>query len=252
MTAKGALALLRKLTQQAGAGGGIQRITQAKRAVADTGTPETTTGRKQDFRRAVAHWGNLGAAGIIRKAGYAKRFQDTAANRDGAGAARNLALRLAEAAAALYGMKGAGGFDRRLADQAGAGSVTGGMVRFFRVLFGVGGGGDSAGRFVDRMRVVRDTETAGDAAGFTAEYLRGLFVEAGALAENRHTAGYERGVAEYADIEAVPLRHLSVFIRLVTGAYIRDFIIGRFLKSREEVVMKSPVCRELRFDSALH
>jgi hypothetical protein len=48
------------------------------------------------------------------------------------------------------------------------------------------------------------------------------------------------------------LRHLLVFIRLVAGAFIRDYIIGRFLKSREEIVIKSPVCRELALDSRLH
>jgi hypothetical protein len=40
--------------------------------------------------------------------------------------------------------------------------------------------------------------------------------------------------------------------RKLTGAYIRDYIIGRFLKSREEIVIKSPVCREITLDSKLH
>jgi hypothetical protein len=271
MTAKGALALLRALTQQAGAGvvfgrwlsmlrkptqtagagDETRRITQAKRAVADAGKPETTMGRKQGFMRAIAHWGNLGAA-TLHGAGYVKRLQETAPNRDSATVVLKAARRLVEAAAALYDLKAAGGFERRIADTAGGGSVTGGMTGFFRVLFGLGGSGDGAGRFVDRMRGIQDTETAGDAAGHRAEYLRGLFIEAGARAENRHTAGYERAVADYTDIQAASLRHLFVFVRLITGAYIRDFIIRRFLKSREEAIIKSPVCREINIDSALH
>jgi hypothetical protein len=271
MTMKGPLALLRKLTQQAGAGAvfgrllsmlrkptqaagagdGTQRIAQAKRTLADTGKPGTAADRKQDFVRTVAQWGNAGT-GIEKRAGYAKRFQETASNTDSIGVVLKAARRLVEAAAALYGLKAADGFDRRIADTAGVGAVAGGMMRFFRVLFGLGGSGDGAGRFVDRMRAIQDTETAGDAAGHAADYLRGLFIEAGALAENRHTARYKRDVADYADIEAASLRHLFVFIRLITGAYIRDFIIRRFLKSRAEAVIKSPVCREIHFDSALH
>jgi hypothetical protein len=102
------------------------------------------------------------------------------------------------------------------------------------------------------MRVIQDTETIGDETGHTADYLRGLFVEAGTIAETKHRAEYHRKQQDTAGSEAVSLRHLFIFIRLLTGAYIRDFIIGRFLKSREEIVIKSPVCRELILDSRLH
>jgi hypothetical protein len=102
------------------------------------------------------------------------------------------------------------------------------------------------------MRVIQDTGTAGDDTGHTADYLRGLFVEVGSIAETTHRGEYHRKQQDTAYSEAVPLRHLFIFIRLLTGAYIRDFIIGRFLKSREEIVIKSPVCRELILDSRLH
>jgi hypothetical protein len=219
--------------------------------VADTGKAETAAGWKQDFMRAIAHWGNA-AAGVIKKAGYAKRFQETAASADSIGVVRELALRLVEAVAGLYRMKAASGFGRSISDNAGVGSGAGGMAGLFRVLFGVGGNGDSMGRFVDRMRGIQDTETAGDKTGHTADYLRGLFVEAGAIAEASHRGDYRRKQEDTAQSEAAPLRHLFVFIRLITGAYIRDFIIGRFLKSREEIVIKSPVRREITFESRLH
>jgi hypothetical protein len=271
MTVKGPLALARKLTQQvgaedvfgrllsmlripaqtAGAGDGTERVTQAKRFLADTGKAETGISRKQDFRRDIAHGGNVKAA-ALRSAGYVKRLQETAGSADSIGVVRELALRLIEAAAGLYDLKAAAGFDRRIADKAGIGSVAGGMVRFFRVVFGVGGSGDNTGRFVGRMRVIQDTETAGDAAGHTADYVRGLFIEAGVIAEKTHAGWHKRSVADYADAAAVPVRHLFIVIRLLTGAFIRDFIIGRFLKSNEEIVLKSPVCREITLESTLH
>jgi hypothetical protein len=102
------------------------------------------------------------------------------------------------------------------------------------------------------MRVIEDRGTAGDEIGHTADYLRGLFVEAGNMAGTTHRAEYHRRQQDTAHSEAVPLRHLFIFIRLITGAYIRDYIIGRFLKSREEIVIKSPVCRELILESKVH
>jgi hypothetical protein len=245
------LSLLRKPAQTAGAGDGAQRVTQAKRAVADTGKPGTAIGRKQSFMRSIAHWGNA-AAGVLKQAGYAKRLRETAGSADDVGAARKLALRLAGAAAALCALQAAGGFGRSIGETAGAGSAAGGMAGFFRVLFGAGGSADGAGRFVDRLRLVQDTEAVEDATGHAADYLRGLFVEAGTIAETTHKAAYRRKQQDTAQSEAVSLRHLFVFVRLVAGAFIRDYIIGRFLKSREEIVIKSPVRREITLDSRLH
>jgi hypothetical protein len=160
-------------------------------------------------------------------------------------------VRLIEAAAALYDMKAGAGFNRGMADTAGSTSPLHGMVTFFRTLLGLTGGGDSTGGLVTRMRLIRDTETIGDDTGHTADYLRGLFVEAGNSAETAHEGDYYRRVGDTAHSEALPLRHLFIFLRLLTAAYIRDYIIGRFLKSKEELVIKSPVCREITLESCL-
>jgi hypothetical protein len=160
-------------------------------------------------------------------------------------------VRLIEAAAALYGMKTEVGFNRGMADTANIGATPRGMVTFFRILLGLAGGGDSTGSLVTRIRLLQDTETAIDDTGHVADYLRGLFVEAGNRAETAHIGDYYRRVEDTAQNEAVPLRHLFIFLRLLTAAYIRDYIIGRFLKSKEEVIIKSHVCRELMLDSTV-
>jgi hypothetical protein len=162
-----------------------------------------------------------------------------------------VALRLVEAAAALYATKTGAGFSRAIKNTAGNGSLMGGAVVFFRVLFGSAGNGDRSGRFVDRMRVVRDTETVGDETGHAADYLRELFAEAGNIAATGHRGEYRRKQQDMVFNEAVPLRQLFVFIRLLTGAFVRDFIIRRFLKSKEEIVLKSPVCRAITLESRL-
>ena len=189
---------------------------------------------------------------ISKKADYIKRFEETAGSTTATGVVRDVVLRLVEAVAALYDMKAGAGFNRSVTDTVKNSSVMGGMVTFFRVLFGFAGSGDSTSSFITCMRVIQDTETVGDDTGHTADYLRGLFVEAGSMAETTHLAKYHRKQEDTAYSEAVPLRHLFIFIRLLTGAYIRDYIIGRFLKSKEEIVIKSPVCREIILESTLH
>jgi hypothetical protein len=245
------LSVLRKATQTAGTTGGTQRITQAKRSIADTDRPGTEVSRKQDFKRNIAHGGNAGTA-ALRRADYVKRFEETAGSTAHTGVFRDIVLKLIEAVAALYETQSGAGFHRGITDTTGNNSVIGGMVMFFRVLFGSAGNGDSTGSFITRMRVIQDTETVGDETGHTADYLRGLFVEAGNMAGTGHKAEYYRKQQDTVFSEAVPLRHLFIFIRLLTGAYIRDYIIGRFLKSKEEVVIKSPVCREIILESTLH
>jgi hypothetical protein len=245
------LSMLRKPTQTAGVESGTQRITQAKRFIADTGKPGTEIGGKQGFKRNIAHTGNVGTE-VLKKADYVKRFEETAGSTAVMGVVRDVVLRLVEAVTALYEMKAGAGFNREITDNAGISSVMGGMVLFFRTLFSFAGSGDSTNSFITRMRVIQDTGTVGDNTGHTADYLRGLFVEAGNMAETTHRGEYHRKQQDTAYSEAVPLRHLFIFIRLLTGAYIRDYIIGRFLKSKEEVVIKSPVCREVTLDSILH
>jgi hypothetical protein len=162
-----------------------------------------------------------------------------------------LIVRLAEAVATLYGMRAGAGFNREVTDTAGSGSTLRGMVLFFRILLGLAEGGDTTGGLVTRIRRIQDIKTIGDDTGHVADYLRGLFVEAGSLAETAHEGDYYRRVEDTAHNEALPLRHLAIFIRLLTAAYIRDYIIGRFLKSKEELVIKSPVCREVILESTV-
>jgi hypothetical protein len=44
-------------------------------------------------------------------------------------------------------------------------------------------------------------------------------------------------------------RGLFLFVRIICGVFIRDYLLGRFLKARSELVMKSPLCREITLES---
>jgi hypothetical protein len=83
-------------------------------------------------------------------------------------------------------------------------------------------------------------------------YIRGIYTLAGSLAETNHEAEYYRFQQDTVNSEAVSLRHLIIFIRLLTVGFVRDFIIRRFLISKEDIVLKSSVCREIVLDSRIH
>ena len=47
-------------------------------------------------------------------------------------------------------------------------------------------------------------------------------------------------------------RGLIFYVKIFTQVHIRDFILGRFLKAREELILKSSVSREITLDSRIH
>jgi hypothetical protein len=113
-------------------------------------------------------------------------------------------------------------------------------------------GADGTGRAEGLWRRLPGVAGAADAAGSWGDYVRGLLAEAGAVAETGRRGDYRRNQADTANSLAVSLRHLLVFVRLATVSFVRDYIIGRFLKSKEELIIKSPVCREIELDSRMN
>jgi hypothetical protein len=72
------------------------------------------------------------------------------------------------------------------------------------------------------------------------------------MAETKHEGEYYREVADTAGSMAMSLRHVLIFIRLITLSLVRDYLLARFLRSREELVIKSVVTKELEFGSRIH
>jgi hypothetical protein len=105
---------------------------------------------------------------------------------------------------------------------------------------------------VGYRRGIAHTGTVRDETGHLGDYLRGLFVEAGSMAETKCKGDYYRAVEDTAGSTAFSLRHLFIFIRLLTVGLVRDYLLSRFLRSRDEIVLKSAVTRELELESVIH
>jgi hypothetical protein len=69
------------------------------------------------------------------------------------------------------------------------------------------------------------------------------------MAETRHEGEYYRTVQDTAVGMGVVFRHLFIVLRLVTVSLVRDYLISRFLRSREKLVIKSSVVQELILES---
>jgi hypothetical protein len=60
-----------------------------------------------------------------------------------------------------------------------------------------------------------------------------------------------RKISDTVQVMGLVFRGLLLFIRIVTGAFVRDYLLSRFLKAREELVLKSAICREVELESKI-
>jgi hypothetical protein len=102
------------------------------------------------------------------------------------------------------------------------------------------------------IRKIAGRAAAFDGVGHWGDYIRGLFTQVGSRAETSHVSAYYRRQEDTAHTGAVPRRSLFMVIRLITVSFVRDYILKRFLKSNEDIVLKSAVCREIEIDSRIH
>jgi hypothetical protein len=141
---------------------------------------------------------------------------------------------------------------RDMTEQEGAEDSTGRRQGLIRTLLGAVSTQGIAEKVFTWFRGIRDEAAVFEEAGHWGDYLRGLYTEAGGITGTQYAGEYRRNIQETAGSMAVSPRRLFLFIRLVTAGLVRDYLIPRFLKAREELVLKSPVCRELVLDSRIH
>jgi hypothetical protein len=145
----------------------------------------------------------------------------------------------------------AAGFNRDIADSVQAHTVTGRIRGFIRMLAASVAAFESAGYFRSLLAIIADCVRANGEAGHIGDYLRGLWETAGIETETGIAGEYCRGVGDVVRGVSSLGRALSVFIKLVSGMFIHDFLVRRFLVSREEVKLKSAVVREVVVESRI-
>jgi hypothetical protein len=84
------------------------------------------------------------------------------------------------------------------------------------------------------------------------EFFRGLRVFAGSEAETTHKAQYYRFQKDTVQAAGTVLRSLFLFIRIVSKIFIRDYLLRRFLISKDEITLKSCITREIVLESKIN
>jgi hypothetical protein len=141
---------------------------------------------------------------------------------------------------------------RNCADGVSAFSYTGRIHKAFRKVHDGLGSLDRQSFSVLFTRSVSDTSTPSDKMRHWGSFIRGLLSVAGSGAETSHGAEYYRFQTDTVQARGAVFRGLVLFVRIVTKVFIRDFILGRFLKAREVLQLKSAVCREIVVDSRIN
>jgi hypothetical protein len=101
------------------------------------------------------------------------------------------------------------------------------------------------------LRSVSDGASIFDTFKSIKAYIRILNVQADNTAETKHEAVLHRFITDTVQAAGTALRSLSLFISIVTGVYIRDYLLRRFLKAREELVLKSKITRDIILESKI-
>jgi len=82
-------------------------------------------------------------------------------------------------------------------------------------------------------------------------FIRALRINAGNIAETSRKSNYLRVNKDTVQVVGLSLRSLFLYVQIVSKIFIRDYLLRRFLKAKEDFILKSPVCRELKLDSRI-
>jgi hypothetical protein len=81
--------------------------------------------------------------------------------------------------------------------------------------------------------------------------VRGLADNVGFESEAKTGFLHFRKISETVQAITSVFRGMVFFARIVTGVFVRDYLLGRFLKSKTELALKSCVCREITLESRI-
>jgi len=79
-----------------------------------------------------------------------------------------------------------------------------------------------------------------------------LKIETAIIAETERNGDFFRTHNDTVNVEGFSFRHLFIFIKLFTTSLVRDFILKRFLVSKEQIELKSLITKNLTLESKIN
>jgi hypothetical protein len=144
-----------------------------------------------------------------------------------------------------------GNYNRSLAQTVQANSTIKRLQTLFRNMQELVKGYDTFSFPVLFMRTAQETVTNNDAMRHIASYLRELSDTA--KIESKAESGWIlfTKISDTVHAAGAVFRGLMLFVRIVSRAFVRDYILGHFLRAREELILKSAISREIILDSKI-
>ena len=102
------------------------------------------------------------------------------------------------------------------------------------------------------LRTLQETQGITDVFQQVRDYIRCLKIETAVIAETEKSGDFYRTNSDTVNIDGFSFRHLLIFIKLVSASMVRDFILKRFLVSKEHIELKSLITKDLQIESKIN
>jgi hypothetical protein len=102
------------------------------------------------------------------------------------------------------------------------------------------------------LRIVIESESMTDLVKQTKALFRGLTDTVGIESDAKPGRFYFLTLTDTVHAVGYVFRGLLLFVRIVTQVFVRDYLLGRFLKARSELELKSCIQREIELESRIY
>jgi hypothetical protein len=145
-----------------------------------------------------------------------------------------------------------GEYKRGLTQTAGVNSLLGRFQIFYRNIQEIVKGTDNNFSLGQFLRSLCETLTMTETIRHLGAYYRGLFDNAEADGEVKAGWVHFTKIADTVHAAGAVFRGVIFLVRIITGAFVRDYLLGRFLKARSELEIKSIITREIVLESKIN
>jgi hypothetical protein len=143
-------------------------------------------------------------------------------------------------------------YKRGLSQTAGVNSLLGRYKTFFLKLHEMAKNADKITSPVLILRSLQETVKMTDTISHLGAFYRGLSDIAEVDGEVKIGWILLAKIVDSVHAVSSVFRGLTLFVRIVTGVFVRDYLLRRFLIAREELILKSAVCREIVLESKIN
>jgi len=143
-------------------------------------------------------------------------------------------------------------YQRNIQHTAGVHSLLNGFAALYRSIQETIQGIDNQKSSVVFVRSLSETLNVYGIVNHIGEFYRGLFDDIQVDGEVKSGRFFSTKIIDTVFTVGVVFRGLTLLVRIITKVVVRDYLLSRFLKAREELILKSCITRALTIDSRIN